>query len=65
MIIKQIHIDAFGKLSDTDISLTDGLNIIEGKNESGKSTLGAFIKFIFYGLDSKERTVLKSFKSFY
>ena len=55
MIIKQIHIDAFGKLSDTDISLTDGLNIIEGKNESGKSTLGAFIKFIFYGIDSKER----------
>ncbi len=56
MVIKQIHIDAFGKLSGADISLTDGLNIIEGKNESGKSTLGAFIKFIFYGLDSKERT---------
>ena len=56
MVIKKIHIDNFGKFCDTDIELSDGLNIIEGKNEAGKSTLGAFIKFIFYGLDSKERT---------
>lgn len=55
MTIKEIHIDSFGMFSDFSISLTDGLNIIEGKNETGKSTLGAFIKFIFYGLDSKER----------
>lgn len=56
MVIKKIHIDNFGKFCDTDIELSEGLNIIEGKNEAGKSTLGAFIKFIFYGLDSKERT---------
>ncbi len=56
MVIKTIHIDNFGKFCDTDINLSDGLNIIEGKNEAGKSTLGAFIKFIFYGLDSKERS---------
>lgn len=55
MIIKEIHIDSFGMFSDFSLSLADGLNIIEGKNETGKSTLGMFIKFIFYGLDSKER----------
>lgn len=55
MIIKSIHIDSFGMFCDFSIYLSDGLNIIEGKNETGKSTLGAFIKFIFYGLDAKER----------
>ncbi len=55
MTIKSIYIDNFGMFSDFTISLSDGLNIIEGKNETGKSTLGMFIKFIFYGLDTKER----------
>ena len=55
MIINKIHVDAFGALKDLTLELTDGLNIIQGENESGKSTLSAFIKFIFYGLDTKER----------
>ena len=50
MIIEQIHIINFGKLSDFTLELSEGINIIEGKNESGKSTVSAFIKFIFYGL---------------
>lgn len=56
MIIKSLHIDNFGMLCDFSLTLSDGLNVIEGKNEAGKSTLGAFIKFIFYGLDTKERS---------
>ena len=56
MYIKELHIAAFGPICDKTFKFDRGLNIIEGKNEAGKSTLGAFIKFIFYGLDSKERT---------
>ena len=55
MIIEKIHIDCFGNLEECDIQLGDGVNIIEGANESGKSTVAAFIKFIFYGLSGKLR----------
>ncbi len=53
MIIKSIYIKEFGSISDREIVLDDGLNIIEGENESGKSTLLSFIKFMLYGLPKK------------
>lgn len=41
---------AFGKFSsDEPLVLSDGLNIIMGENEAGKSTLGAFILGMLYG----------------
>ncbi len=53
MIINELHITAFGGLIDRDITLDSGLNIIEGANESGKTSCAMFIKFIFYGLSGK------------
>ena len=53
MYIKKLKIDAFGVLRSREISLSPTLNIIEGENESGKSALAMFIKFIFYGLSGK------------
>ena len=53
MYIKSIHIDAFGALKDRDIVFGEGLNIIEGKNEAGKSTVAMFIKFMLYGLSGR------------
>lgn len=50
MTIEKINIVNFGKLSNMSLDLADGINIIEGKNESGKSTICSFIKFMFYGL---------------
>ncbi|MBQ8510236.1 MAG: AAA family ATPase [Clostridia bacterium] len=55
MYIEKLHIDTFGRLSNYDMELSPGVNIIEGGNESGKSTLAAFIKFMFYGIPSRER----------
>ena len=54
MKIERIHIDRFAGLTDFDLSLSEGLNIIEGRNESGKSTVAAFIKFLFYGLSGQK-----------
>ena len=50
MKINRLHVRGFGKIEDFDMTLCDGLNVIYGSNESGKSTLMAFIKAILYGL---------------
>lgn len=50
MKINKLHIRGFGKFNNFELNLSDGLNIIYGPNESGKSTLMAFIKAMFYGL---------------
>ncbi len=55
MTIKNISIISFGMIRNRTIDFADGLNVIEGDNETGKSTVGAFIKFIFYGLNKAEK----------
>ena len=50
MVINRIHIQRFGALCDRDFSVMPGLNIIEGENESGKTTVAAFLRYIFYGI---------------
>lgn len=39
---------------DKEITLDKSLNILYGENESGKSTIMAFIKFIFYGIANRK-----------
>ena len=55
MKIIEINIKHFGKLKDFVLKPGDGVNIVHGKNESGKSTIMAFIKAMFYGLESGEK----------
>lgn len=54
MRICEIKIGQFGAIKNKDISLHAGINLIMGDNESGKSTLCAFIKFVLYGFASPE-----------
>lgn len=53
MVIKQIHIASFGPLVNFDAEMYPGFNLIVGENESGKTSLAMFIKFIFYGLSGR------------
>ena len=53
MKITKINIDDFGCLAGKSFELSPTFNLVMGDNESGKSTLLAFIKFIFYGLPKK------------
>ena len=53
MKIKELNIIEFGGLCDRRYELSDGLNIFEGNNETGKSTLWLFIKFMLYGMPKK------------
>ncbi len=60
MRIISIHIEEFAGLRDKKLAFSDGLNLLVGENESGKSTVCAFIKFILYGHDAKERRLYAS-----
>lgn len=53
MIIRELHIDSFEGLSSRTFPLADGINVICGPNESGKSSLADFIFFMFYGVVSR------------
>lgn len=54
MKILNLKINNFGKLSNKEIKLEDGINIIYGENESGKSTLLKFIMGMLYGLSKNK-----------
>ena len=49
MKINKIKINSYGKIKNKEIKLNNNLNIIYGKNESGKSTILNFIFNILYG----------------
>ena len=53
MRIEKLHIDSFMGTHETDIEFARGVNIIRGNNESGKSTVAEFIKFMLYGASSR------------
>ena len=55
MKIDKIKINSYGKLKDKEIDLKDGINIIYGKNEAGKSTLLRFIINSFYGISKNKK----------
>lgn len=54
MIIERIEIKSFGQLTDMTLEFSDRINIIEGQNEAGKSTIAAFIKYMLYGFEATE-----------
>ena len=54
MVIKKIIIKSFGMITDMTLEFSDGVNVIEGQNEAGKSTIAAFIKYMLYGFDEQD-----------
>ncbi len=55
MKINKIKINSYGKLKNKEINLENNLNIIYGKNESGKSTILNFILNILYGISKNKK----------
>ena len=60
MKLLELHIDGFGKFHDRTISFEDGINIIYGKNEAGKSTLHTFIRGMLFGIERGRGRAAKS-----
>lgn len=55
MKIKQLKINSYGKLKNKELNFKNGINIVEGKNESGKSTIFHFIVNSFYGISKNKK----------
>src|SRR5438067_6029439 len=54
MRIDNIHVDGFGVWNDKDWGpLAPGLNVFHGPNETGKSTLMAFIRAMLFGFEKR------------
>ena len=53
MKILDLHIIEFGCLSDYTLIPDEGINLLVGDNETGKSTILLFIKFMLYGLPKR------------
>ena len=51
MVITELYIKNFGKFSDRRIRLHDGVQVISGENEYGKSTIHAFIRAMLFGME--------------
>lgn len=54
MKINYLKINEFGKLKNKEINLENNINLIYGKNESGKTTLLKFISSMFYGISKNK-----------
>ncbi len=48
--ITKLELISFGKFKNTVIAPADGLNVVHGPNEAGKSTIQLFIKSMLYGV---------------
>lgn len=67
MILKELNLISFGKFTKKRFDLEDGLNIIYGENESGKTTIHNFIDGMFYGFlkpYAKRRNFLEEYEKY-
>lgn len=55
MKINKLKINSYGKLKNKEIEFKNNINIVYGKNESGKSTLLKFIQNSFYGISKNKK----------
>ncbi|MDE6727778.1 MAG: AAA family ATPase [Oscillospiraceae bacterium] len=63
MIIKKLSTDQFAGIIDKEIEFTDGVNVVFGKNEAGKSTLVGLLSGMLFK-DVRLKMNLKADKEF-
>lgn len=55
----ELKLNHFGKFNNQSISLKDGINLIYGGNEAGKSTIHTFIRGMLFGIEKTRGRVSK------
>ena len=51
MRIRELYLKNFGKFSEKHFYMKDGVQVVYGENEFGKSTLHAFIRAMLFGME--------------
>ena len=51
MRITELFLKNFGRFHDKKMELSDGINLIYGENEAGKSTIYAFLRGMLFGME--------------
>ena len=68
MIIKELILSSFGKFKGKKLVLDEGLNVVYGENEAGKTTIHKFIEGMFFGFFkpySKRRTYTEEYNKYF
>lgn len=52
-VIESLRVDGFGRFHDFELELGEGLNVLCGPNEAGKSTLWSFISAMLFGFERR------------
>lgn len=60
MKLLELYIHGFGKFHERTISFDQGINVIYGKNEAGKSTLHTFIRGMLFGIEKQRGRASKN-----
>ncbi|WMJ90584.1 ATP-binding protein [Anaerocolumna sp. MB42-C2] len=53
MQLRELRLNDFGKFHNKSLSLKDGINLIYGENEAGKSTIHSFVKGMLFGIEKQ------------
>ena len=51
MILRELYLKNFGKFRDKSFRLNEGINLFYGENETGKSTIAAFLRAMLFGME--------------
>lgn len=65
MKIHKISIGGFGKLEHRTLELNDGMNLLYGDNEAGKTTWMQFLRVMFYGTGKQNRDFVLNLREKY
>ncbi|RJQ52334.1 MAG: hypothetical protein C4521_10695 [Actinobacteria bacterium] len=63
MIVRRIVLSGFRKFDDRAIELSDGLNVVRGPNEAGKSTIHTALRTLLYDKATTTDRKVKALKS--
>ena len=55
MKIDNFKINNYGKIENSEVFLQNGINLIKGYNEAGKSTILSFLNSMLYGIDKTKK----------
>ena len=64
MKIDDFKINNYGKIENSEVFLQNGINLIKGYNEAGKSTILSFLNSMLYGIDKTKKDNISEYDKY-